>query len=793
MIKNYFITAIRNLIKQRYFTSINIFGLAFGIAASVLIFLWVNNETSYDRFHVNCTNIHRLTADAAIGGQRFNICFAPSPAAKELADKCPEVEMATRTTGYFDIVFKYNENFYKEKKVISADSVFFKMFSFPFIEGNPQNPYTSQNSVVMTRSTAKKYFGDEKALGKVIFSNGTDPLTVSAVVEDIPSNSHMKFNMAIYLSREDNWGNFNRITYVLLKDDFSRTNLEKSIDEMEEIIVNQLTTGFGMTSDQFRSSGNYLKMGIQPLKSIHLESKLYGELEPAGSKTMVIFFSIIAILILLIASINYMNLSTAYYDNRRLEVGIRKANGATKGRLIMQFLSESIIISLAAFVLGIILIKLFTPVFNNSLNINIEEGIYSQWYFSLLVLAMVIVLGFISGIYPATYLSRFNTIPSQQKMLNSSISKSLNIRTVLVVFQFTITIIVISSTFLIKKQVDFLLNKELGFNEEKLVVIEGANGLGENKDIFENELKQNPLIKNLSYSDVHPGANYQNITGYNVEGYPADQQFVLKTIQADDGYFETYEMEIVQGRNFSETDNICIILNEKAVDLLKLNEPINTNINSNGQFYPVIGVVKNFFHDPLNVTLDPIIIIKNPNRYYNYLTIRLSEGNTKDAINYINKKWDEYSGNKPFEYFFLDNKIESAYKNEIRAGNVFTAFSILSVIIACMGLFGIASFIIQRRVKEIGIRKVNGAMISEILGFICTDFIKWVIIAFVIATPIAWFAMNKWLGNFAYKTGLSWWIFAISGLIALIIALLTVSILSWKASTRNPVESLRNE
>jgi len=325
------------------------------------------------------------------------------------------------------------------------------------------------------------------------------------------------------------------------------------------------------------------------------------------------------------------------------------------------------------------------------------------------------------------------------------------------------------------------------------MVIQGANNLGNNKEVFKNELKQNPMIVNLCYSDVCPGDNYQNITGYGVEGYSVDQQFILKTIQADYDYFDTYQMEMVMGRSFEKNDKPSMILNEKGVDLLRLTDPLHSKIMWNGSAYPLVGVVKNFHHDPLNISLDPVIIRLTDIQFYDYATIRLAEGDTREAMKFITDKWNNLSGNRPLEYFFLDNKIESAYKAEVRAGSVFSAFSVLSVIIACMGLFGIASFIIQRRVKEIGIRKVNGAKVYEILALLSKDFVIWVIIAFAIATPLAWFAMNKWLENFAYKTNINWWIFSLSGAIALVIALITVSLQSWKAATNNPVEALRYE
>jgi putative ABC transport system permease protein len=794
MFSNFLKVAFRNLMKRKYYSSINILGLSFGIAASVLIFLWISHETSFDKFHKDYKNIYRINSKASVGGQNFNICFAPSPMANDIKQRCPEVIMATRTSGYFDLVFEYDKKYYKEKKGIVADSNFFKIFSFPFLEGNPGNPFTDQNSIVLTRTVARKYFGNEPALGKVFLVNGADPYKVSAVIEDIPSNSQMQFSVVLYLYNENNWDNFNRLTYLLLKDNFSMDNLARSLRDLEKFVENSMANSFGMSIDQFRTAGNYINFEIQPLAAVHLNSTMYGDLEPHGNKTIILFLSIIAILILLIAGINYMNLSTAYYDNRRLEVGIRKANGATPGRLLWQFLTESLLISMAAFIVGMILIKIFLPVFRNYIGLNVNEGLYGHWYFGFLVFALVMVVGILSGLYPAAYLSRFKTIATlTNKPAKTSFSKSFSPRSLLVVFQFTITIIVIVATILIKKQVDFLLNKELGYHQEKLVVLEGANNLGTNKAVFKNELKQNPQIVNASYSDVYPGGNYSNITGYRVEGYPADQQFVLKTIMADPDYFDTYRMTIVQGRKFNTTDRPAMILNEKAVDLLKLNDPINSNIIWNNQSFPVLGVVKNFYHEPLNVTLDPMIIRWTDIQYYDYITIRIGEGNTQEALKFVEDKWNNLSGNKPFEYFFLDEKLESAYKAVMTSGNVFTAFSILSVLIACMGLFGIASFIIQRRIKEIGIRKVNGARSSEIMALLSKDFSIWVIIAFIIAAPIAWYGMNKWLESFAYKTTLSWWIFAVAGVLALAIALITVCWQSWRASSRNPVEALRNE
>lgn len=791
MLFTYLKTAYRNLIKQKHFSLINILGLAFGIAASVLIFLWISYETSFDKFHNKYQNIYRICGNAHLGGQELTRCSVQSAFASELAEICPEVLVSTRFLHYFNTVCQYNNKFYNERKAIKTDSNFFKVFSFPFIEGNSKNPFTAQNSLVLTKSTAKKYFGDEKAFGKVLIYNG-NPFEVTGVIEDIPSNSHLQFGLAFY-SDERFWTNVDWHTYILLKDNFSESNVNNSLQKMEDYVFAFLAEAFGMTTDQFEEAGNYIDYYVQPLQSIHLKSDFTNELEPGGNNTIVIIFSLIAILILLIAGINHMNLSKAFYDNRRIEVGIRKINGANRSKLIIQFLYESLLISVVASAVGILLIKLFLPVFNNYLNLNINTEIYNNWYFPLLVFALVMLLGFISGLYPSAYLAGFNTVAALFNNSKTALNKSFSPRSILVVFQFSITIIVIIAAIVTNKQVDFLLNKELGFNKEKLVVIEGANNLGTNTEVFKTELKKNSQIINVSYSDVYPGGGYANLPWYQVAGYPSDQSFLLNTIMADADYFDTYEMQMIHGRKFKNDDGPSVILNEKAVELLKLDDPLNSQIMSERQSFPVIGVVKDFYHDPLNVKLDPMIIRCVNNQHLDYITIRISEGDTKEAINFINSTWNRISGDKPFEFFFLDSKLESAYKSEANAGVIFLAFSILSIVIACMGLFGIASLSIQRRIKEIGVRKVNGARISEVMVLLDKDFVKWVVIAFTLACPIAWYAMNKWLQNFAYKTSLSWWIFALAGILALGIALLTVSWQSWRTATRNPVEALRYE
>jgi putative ABC transport system permease protein len=795
MIKNYLKIAIRNLAKQKYFTTVNILGLAFGIAASVLIFLWVSHEMSYDKYHLDHKNIYRVTTDASLNGQSFKVCLVPSALAEEYADLCPEVEKTARTSIYFDQVFQYQDNKFKEEKVILADTGFFQLFHFTFLEGDPNKPFNNEESVVLTKSVAKRYFGNESALGKLLIIDQDNAVTVSAVIDDMPSNSHNQFDVALYFNVGDDWGNFNWMTYIKFIDEHSQEKAESALlGIVDNTILPTLTGFFGTTVEEFKIAGNYINLGLQPLSSIHLNSDFYGELEHSGNKTYVTFFSLIALFILIIAGINYMNLSTAYYDNRKIEVGIRKANGATPGNLLKQFLFESVVISCAAYLLGVILIQLILPQFVKYLDIEINPGMSNSGYFLWLLFIVVLLLGLISGLYPAAYLSRFKTTSILRNKLKTGGKNSVSLRSVLVIAQFSITIIVIVATLLIKKQVGFLLNKELGYNKEHLVVIEGTNRLNEHKEAFKTELKSNSQIESVCFSDTYPGENYNNITGYGVAESGPQQQYVIKTIFADEDYFDTYQMEMVHGRKFKALDRNAVVLNESAAKLLGLEaDPLNHHILKDNSTLPIVGVVKNFHHEALNISLDPMIIRYMDNRYLDNAIVRLSGSNNKETIRFIENTWKDVSNNLPFEYDYLDNKIRAAYYAEMKAGKVFTIFSILSVLIACMGILGIASFLLQRRIKEIGIRKVNGAKTVEVMLLLNGDYIKWIAISFLIATPIAWYTMSKWLSNFAFKTDISWWIFIFAGILSLVVALATVSWKSLQAASRNPVDSLRYE
>lgn len=795
MFKNYIKITIRNLVKQKGFTFINIIGLALGITAAVLIFLWISHESSFDKYHPGYSNIFRVTTDASVGGQDLKVCLVPSALAEEFADIYPEVEKTARCSQYFDQVFKYREDYFKEEKVIRADTGFFQLFQFNFIEGNPEKPFIDRESVVLTKSVAKRFFGNESALGRSLILNQNNAVTVSAVIEDIPTNSHNQFDIALYFNINDDWGNFNWMTYIKFIDGFSIKKAQNSLQKIvDDVILPTLTGFFGTTIEEFKIAGNYINLDLQPLGSIHLDSDYYGELEAAGNKTYVTFFSLIAIFILIIAGINYMNLSTAYYDNRKMEVGIRKANGAAPGTLMKQFLFESIFISCAAYILGVILIRILLPLFIKFLDVEISEWIYSSGYFLALLFILVIVLGLLSGLYPAAYLSHFKTTSILRKNFNPRAKNSFSLRSILVVVQFTITIVVIVATLLVKKQIGFLLNKELGYNKEQLMVIEGTNRLGDHKEVFKTELEQNPNIESICFADTYPGRIYNNITGYGVQEEGAQEQYILKTIGADADYFDTYQMEILLGRKFRETDNDVIVLNESAVKQLGIeNDPLNQYILNNQRAYPVIGVVKDFHHEALNISLDPMIIRLRNARNLDYMVVRISGSDTKETISFIQSTWKKISINLPFEYGFLDDKLRSAYNAEMKAGKVFTIFSFLSILIACMGILGIASFLLQKRIKEIGIRKVNGARTTELLILLNTDYIKWIAISFIIGSPLAWYAMSKWLSNFSYKTEISWWIFLFAGFISLLVAIATISWKSLQAASRNPVESLRNE
>ena len=795
MLKSFLKIGLRNLIKQKYYSLISISGLAIGIAASAMIFLWVNYELSYDRFFTNYKNIYRITTESNMGGQEFNACLTPSSFAQAFSESCPEVKYITRTTKYFDVVLEANMKSFKEKKAIEADTNFFRVFNFKFIEGSEENPFPTKNSIVLTRTLAKKYFGDERATGKILSKNGKEPLMVSAVIEDVPPNSHMHFDCVLYFNKGNYWNNFNWLTYVLFKNNFSKKNVTYTLQNIvdDHIIISMANT-FGVTTDQFTAAGNKIKLEIQPLKSIHLKSNFIGEFEANGSMTYVVFFITIGFFILSVAFINYINLSSVYYDNRLTEIGIRKATGATRDKLIYQFLVESFVISITAFILGILIMEVLLPVFKLFLGLNFNTGFSQNLLFKLIIFGAVVLMGMISGIYPATRISGYKIISIISSKQYSPIKSSFNARSILVVFQYATTIVVIIATILIIKQINFLNNKDLGFKKEQLVVIEGANYLEDKKEIFKNELEEDSRIVSLCYTDTYPGNGYSNINTYKVDELSPDKPYVLKTIGASPDYFKTFDMKIIEGHDFQTGDHPEAILNEKAAEIMNLKNPLSDKISiGNNNVFPIVGIVKNFNHDPLNASLDPILILLNDSRSLNFVIIRIAEGDIRDAMDLITNEWNKLSGKMPLEYYFLDSKLQSAYNAEMKAGKVFSIFTVLSIIIACLGMLGMVSFILQKRVKEIGIRKVNGAKVSEVLIMLNRDLVKWVVIAFIIATPIAYYAMHKWLENFAYKTNLSWWIFALAGVLALGIALLTVSWQSWRAATRNPVEALRYE
>jgi putative ABC transport system permease protein len=441
MLKNFIKIAIRNLVRQKYYTIINIGGLALGIAASVLIYLWISHEAGFDTYHKNYQNIYRLTTDARLGGQVFKVCLVPSALAEEYKNTCPEVIKTARISRHFSQVFKYKDNSFKEKKVILADTGFFQLFHFDFLEGDPNKPFEDRESIILTESLARKYFGDESAMGKVLRIDEQNAVMVSAVIRDVPSNTHLQFDAAMYFNIDDDWGNFNWMTYVLFRDGFSENKVKTSLQNISDnTIIPQMTRFMGTSVDQFREAGNYLYLYIQPIKSVHLNSEYYGELEPGGNKTYVTFFSIIALFILIIAGINYMNLSIAFYDTRVTEVGIRKANGATRGILIRQFLIESVLISLSAFLTGLIIIEVTLPLFTHFLDIEINHHLLESRYFIFLLMLVMLGLGLIFGIFPALYLSRFKTTSMLKNVLKPAGTGSIGTRSALVIIQFAITI-----------------------------------------------------------------------------------------------------------------------------------------------------------------------------------------------------------------------------------------------------------------------------------------------------------------------------------------------------------------
>jgi putative ABC transport system permease protein len=805
MVKNFFKIAFRNIFRNKVYSFINIFGLSVGIACFTLIFLFVKDEISYDRFNKNADRIFRINAHYKIGENRFNMANSPAPLASVLKDEYPEVRNAVRLAGTGDVYVKKGEDYILEEKFLYADSSLFDVFTIDFVRGNPKTALTQPGQAVITTETAEKYFKGKNPVGeRIILSDGKEFL-ITGVVNPLPHNSHFEFDFAaslnsLSISEETNWfGSFVH-TYVLTDESVNAEQLNNKIFAVTEKHVGPIIkAAFNVTYKDFLKSGNDFSFVFVPLKDIHLFSySVFNELKETGSVDTVYMFSAIALFILIIACINFINLSTAKSAKRANEIGVRKVLGSDKGQLIRQFLSESVIFCFIAVVTALMIIEIVLPYFNDLTGKDLRMDYTGNMYMIPGIILFTLLIGAAAGIYPAMLLASFKPVQVLKGKMFKGKNKNL-LRKGLVVFQFATTIILFIGTYVIYNQMQYVKNKNLGYNKDQVMVIRNIENLGTQQFGFANSIKNYPGVINSTLSFGLPSHSLSANIFRKDDGSHEDQTLI--TIQADYNFLSAYDIKLKEGRYFSKdlsTDTLSILFNEAAVKKLGYTNPVNQSISrleeaSGIRKLSIIGVVKDFHLQSMKDEIRPAAIILLNKPEANYLSVKISAKNIQETIQQISSGWKEYGQINPLEYSFFDENFDELYRADIQTGKVFSIFSILAIVIACLGLFGLAAYTAEQRTKEIGIRKVLGSSGPQIFMLLSKEFIKWVVISNVIAWPAAYFIMNKWLDEFVYRVNIDISSFLLTGLAALIIAVLTISYQSVKAALANPVKSLKYE
>ncbi len=807
MLKNYLKVAFRNLLRFKTYSFINIGGLAIGIACCLLILLYIQNEISYDRFNKKADRIFRINTDLKFGATELNIPVTPDLMGPLLKQDYPQVEEYTRIYNWSGKkLVKKGDNFNTETGCVYTDSTFFKVFTFPAIAGKTNKILNEPNTVVITESIAKKYFNTVDAVGKFIETtdNGRTIYKITAVIKDMPYNSHFRFDFLFPMKNlKYDWGNLvssNFHTYLLLRDGVDYKNFEKNFEDFnEKYVYPYAQKHLHITKEGFKKAGNKIEYTLTPLTDIHLYSKRSQEITPTGTIQYVYIFSAVALFILLIACINFMNLTTARSANRAREVGIRKVLGTERKDLIYQFLTESTLTALIGVILAVVIVYHVLSFFNN---ISGKELDISKLYSSSILFFLIslpLIVGFMAGSYPAFFLSRFNPVNIIKGKLATG-SKSGGLRSVLVVFQFATSIILITGTIIIYRQLNFIQNKNLGYQKDQVLIINDAYNLGNNVDAFKNEMLNIPGVISGTTSGFLPVPSSRNFSAFYKEpAQVAESGLTMQRWEIDYDYLKTLGIKLIKGRNFSlafGSDSSSVILNETAVRQLGYKNPINEKLYTwvGGDrivSFNIIGVVKDFNFESFHQDIGSLCFILK--RSTGLISFKISVSKISMIIKEAETKWKRMASGMPFSYKFMDDSFNEIYKAERRIGIIALSFSALAIIVACLGLFGLATFLAEQRTKEIGVRKVLGASIPSILLMLSKEFIKWIIIANIIAWPVAYYFMNKWLQDFAYRVDISLWLFIIAGCAALIIALITVSFQAIKAATSNPVKSLRYE
>lgn len=804
MLKNFLKIAYRNILRHKSYAFINIMGLSIGLACTILIGIYVINEFSFDKFHSKSERIYRIYMDGKMGTNKFLGPATPAPMASALMADYPEVEAATRLFKEGNRSIRYQEKSFYEDNFFYADSNVFDVFSFEFIEGN-KSALMQPKTVVITEKTAEKYFGSQSAIGQSIqvVNNDSTYYQVTGVVKEFPANSHMHFDFLASMSsfeysRNTQWVNNSFYTYMVLKPGTNSIAFEnKMFGMVKKYIGPQIAQYLHISYDDLVKSGSRISYKLQKLEDIHLHSNMDFEMEANGNMTYVYIFIIIAIFTLLNACINFTNLSTARSAGRAKEVGLRKVFGGQRSSLIIQFLSESVFISIIAVIISLVLVKLALPEFSNLIGQKMDISFRQIITYSPILIFFAIVTGIVAGSYPAFYLSSF--IPSE--VLKGKLNKgtgNAKLRSILVVCQFTISIFILLGTFIVSQQLKYIQNKNLGFDKSKMVVIERTNPIRNKVKVFMEDLKNIPSVEGVSLSSGIPG-RLMNHNGYIPEDSKTNEPMLFAVYAVDQSYAQTMGIEMKDGRFFSPeypTDSSAVVINESGAKYLGYQNPVGKrliNPGDNQSTFTIVGVMKDYHFESLHKPINPVVLFMNRDYYDGYITVRLKEGDPQNSLRQIDASWKKFSLEAPLQSFYFDQEFQNLYKSEFQTRKLLSVFSVLAIFIAVLGLFGLVSFMSERRTREIGLRKVLGSSVFRIIILLSKDITYLVLISAVLASAGIIYAAGKWLQQFAYKVGISPWIILSGVAISVIIAWLTISYRTIKAATKNPADSLRFE
>ncbi len=805
MFKSYFRTGWRILTRNKTLSAINIIGLSLGVATCLIIMLFVLDELSFDRYNVKADDIVRVVLKGKVNGEVITEAVTPAPVGPTLENELPEVGKSTRLRTWGSPKITVENRIFKNTKVAFVDPNFFQVFTLPLLRGNAEKALLEPNTIIITADEARKYFGSEDAINKIVeFEDSGERYKVTGVIDNVPPNSHFHFDLFASMtslkdSRVNDWMSSNYFTYLLLNENTSIAELETKLPPIVARHMGPQMSQIGMTFEKFRANGNEIGLFLQPLTDIHLYSNFgQTELEPGGDEKSVYIFAAVAVFMLLIACINFVNLSTAGATKRNKEIGVKKVLGSRRSQLIRQFLIEALISTTASMTLAVLIVIVALPVFNQLSGKVLETGSLLRPNVIAALALLCIAITLLAGTYPAFVLSSFKPIAALRNR-NVAVNGNRGIRSGLVVFQFIISAGLILAIIVVSQQMAFIQNKKIGYDRNQLIVLRESYLLGTDEHVFMNQLSTDPRIESITMSAFLPaGPTDNNMTGV----YPARQQEAIRrTIiyNIDSKYIPTMGMELAAGRNFSETravDSLNVIINETAAKAFgsgnnPVGQTLTVNVGSHEKKeFAVIGVVKDFHFRSLREPIAPLVMLNNP---YGGLIIRTKTPEVAALLSSMERKWSTFHTGEPFSYALLDELYNETYQADQKMGTILRIFGVLTISVACLGLFGLVTFSTEQRVKEIGIRKVLGANVSQIVTLLSKDLIVLILVSFVVAFPAGHYLMNKWLQDFIYKIDIQWWSYGLAGLATLLVAVCTMSFKTLASAVANPVDSLRSE